>query len=339
MRGPDGGGSVVAAAASGARGPVSVRPMAAFRPRRPRGTFPEVGLLGVPSNSAGRGDGPAAAPSALRAAGLLDALHAAGGVHDYGDVTLPEPSPDRDRTSGLIDPSGLAAVVVAVREAVERILLDRRFPLVVGGDCPLLLGCLAAARDRSGRTGLLFVDGHEDAYLPEQSRSGEAADTEMAFAVGLAEAEWSTQLSSILPVVDAGDVEVLGPRDRRALEGDGVESIERRVHSFADASRVAGDPGALARAAVEFLAGCPGGFWLHVDLDVLSTEALPAVDYPQEGGIGWDALADIAGAALVDPAAVGWDVTVYNPDLDPQGIGGERIVRFIGGAVEGARSM
>jgi arginase len=313
--------------------------MAAFRPRRPRGTFPEVGLLGVPSNSAGRGDGTAAAPGALRAAGLAEALRRAGGVvHDYGDVALPEPSPDRDRTSGLIDPSRLAAVVVAVREAVDGILSERRFPLVVGGDCPLVLGCLAAARDRAARTGLLFVDGHEDAYLPEQSRSGEAADTEMAFALGIARAEWSTQLSSILPVIEADDVEVLGPRDRPLLDAEGVPSIEGRVHSFADASRVAEDPGALAAAATEYLSRRPGGFWLHVDLDVLSTDALSAVDYPQDGGIGWEALASIAATALAEPAAVGWDVTVYNPDLDPERTGAERIVRLIAGAVECARS-
>jgi arginase family enzyme len=27
--------------------------------------------------------------------------------------------------------------------------------------------------------------------------------------------------------------------------------------------------------------------WLHLDLDVLSSEAFAAVDYPQPGGLGW----------------------------------------------------
>ena len=51
---------------------------------------------------------------------------------------------------------------------------------------------------------------------------------------------------------------------------------------------------------------------------MLSTQALPAIDYPQPGGLAWDELAAVATMALsADPR--GWDVTIYNPDLDPDG--------------------
>jgi arginase len=98
-------------------------------------------------------------------------------VHDYGDVMLPDPSPERDPVTHLIDHHGLIALVTRVRDAVAAILDNGHFPLVIGGDCPLLLGCLLAAKSHQ-RIGLLFVDGHEDAYLPMQSSTGEAADTE-----------------------------------------------------------------------------------------------------------------------------------------------------------------
>src|SRR5687767_6667208 len=103
-----------------------------------------IGVLGVPSNSAGTADGVARAPEALRDAGLVDALQRVSSAVDYGDVQLPAPSPVRDPETHLIDPNGLRAVVEGVRTQVASILQDGRFPVVVGGDCPVLLGCLAA---------------------------------------------------------------------------------------------------------------------------------------------------------------------------------------------------
>lgn len=60
-----------------------------------------IGLLGVPTNSAGTTDGVARAPQALREADLIDVLSRHAEVHDYGDVTLPEPSPGSRRQASL----------------------------------------------------------------------------------------------------------------------------------------------------------------------------------------------------------------------------------------------
>jgi len=58
-------------------------------------------------------------------------------------------------------------------------------------------------------------------------------------------------------------------------------------------------------------------WWLHVDLDVLSTDALPAVDYPQPGGLRWSELEALTAAALRAPGCLGMTLCIYNPDLDP----------------------
>jgi arginase len=79
-------------------------------------------------------------------------------------------------------------------------------------------------------------------------------------------------------------------------------------------------------------------WWFHLDLDVLSTDALPAIDYPQEGGIRWDDL-DVVAAAALAAGPAGWDVTIYNPDLDPDRTHARRIVRFIEAQARGASSF
>lgn len=264
----------------------------------------------------------------LREEGLVDAIRQHANVFDYEDVGLPIPSPERDAETHMIDPRGLTVLVAHVRDAVAPILDNGHLPLVIGGDCPVLLGCLAAVGGR-GPLGLLFVDGHEDAYLPVQSSTGEAADMELAFALGMADASWSPELAALLPLVEPGDVRILGARDAELLRAEAVPSLEDRL-AMVDGDRLAADP---AGAAASACASLSDPWWFHLDLDVLSTEALPAVDYPQPGGLGWEELASVATAALsADPR--GWDITIYNPDLDPERIHARRIVRFIGSVVE-----
>jgi arginase len=286
-----------------------------------------VGLLGVPVNSSGKLDGVARAPVVLRDAGLVEALAKSVDVLDYGNVSLPEPSQERDASTHLIDPSGLVVMITRVRDAVVRIIEEGRFPLVIGGDCPVLLGCLLAARG-DGSVGLLFVDGHEDAYTPDRSTTGEAADMELAFALGVGDMTWSSELAAAMPAVTPVDVRILGARDAATLREEGVRSIADRV-DLVDDRGLADDPRGVTRQACSSLRT---PWWFHLDLDVLSTEALPAVDYRQPGGLGWDELSPVAATAF-DHAPIGWDVTIYNPDLDPEHVHARRIVRFLASVI------
>ena len=61
------------------------------------------------------------------------------------------------------------------------------------------------------------------------------------------------------------------------------------------------------------------GFWIHLDVDVLDPELMPAVDSPTPGGLDIDELVTTLGILLASPRSVGLDVTVFDPDLDPEG--------------------
>jgi arginase len=294
-----------------------------------------VHLLGVPFNSAGRADGVAQGPAALRQAGLLERLRGTGAnAHDRGDVELPAPISKRDAASHVIGPGAMASMVKAVGARVAESLGQGAFPLVLGGDCPILLGCLAAGMQTGSSIGLLFVDGHEDAWPPEHSPSGEAADMELGFILGLHRNRLPASVSESLPQLDFDAVAVLGPRDQRELREAGISSLEGQLAIYHSAEAVAADPGALVADAAKWLARA-GSWWLHVDLDVLSTESLAAVDYRQPGGLNWAALSSLTAAALRSPGIIGWDITIYNPNLDDGGTGATRIVRYVGDAFDG----
>jgi arginase len=78
-----------------------------------------------------------------------------------------------------------------------------------------------------------------------------------------------------------------------------------------------------------------GPYWLHLDVDVLDEDVMPAVSYPTRSGLTWDGLERLLGP-LARSALIGVDVTDYNPDLDPDGHLGRRLadllVRVLGDA-------
>lgn len=284
-----------------------------------------LAVIGVPTNSSGTLDGVARAPAALWQAGLVELLRGHSDVEDYGDVTFDPPTSARESCSGIIAPHTLTSMVSAVRSAVGRALRERRFPVVLGGDCPLLLGCLAAVHDTHSRVRVLFVDGHEDAYPPHQSPTGEAADMELGLALGRGLAGVPTDLADLLPLVSSADVALMGPRDAGILRAEGVPSLAGGVELYSDVSLQAGPIDQLGREVLSRLQGQDSPVWLHVDLDVLSEEALPAVDYLQTGGLSWSQLDALTATAMKADALIGWNVTIYNPDLDAGGACARRI--------------
>ena len=100
-----------------------------------------------------------------------------------GRVEPPQYDHHRDPETMLLNPRGIADYSVALADVVERVIDTGEFPVVLGGDCSIVLGCLLALR-RRGRHGLLFLDGHADFYQPEAEPNGEAASMELALATG-----------------------------------------------------------------------------------------------------------------------------------------------------------
>jgi arginase len=288
----------------------------------------KVELIGVPYTSAATPGGIATAIRVLRDAELVGILGRNGDVRDGGDLELLEGTGLRG-PSGLLNERALERLVTATRGAVVRALQRGRLPLLVGGDCPVLLGALAAGRDDHRAPGLLLVDGHEDAWPPERSDTGEASDSEVAIALGRV-AGLPAPLDELVPLLSPAGVAMLGPRDRRELDEAGVKSLDEAVALFRDdvAVRASGAAGS-AQEAVAALAAGSGSFWLHVDLDVLRTDDFPAADYLQPGGLVWEELLDIAAPAFADPRCFGSSVVIYNPDLDPDRASAARIVRFL----------
>jgi arginase len=287
-------------------------------------------VLGAPFDSSGTGRGEEHAPDALRAAGLP----AVFGAADAGDVAPPLRDPVRDPETGVVAYADLRVSSQALREAVAATLRRGERPLVLGGDCTLLLGTVAGSRDAVGRVGLWFVDGHADFFDGRSSPTGEGADMELAMLTGDGP-PGLVDLGGQVPLVEPDDVVILGHRPPSlhpdvALELGRVPAPIARMS--ADEIVAAGAAEVGDRWAHAFADRGPA--WLHLDLDVLDESALPAVSYPQPRGLDWDAFVALARPLLASDALVGVSVADFNPDLDEDGAHARRVVDALARAVQ-----
>jgi arginase len=255
-------------------------------------------------------------PEALLGAGLAGRL----GANLAGRVEPLPYDPVRDPATGILNARSIAAYSVVLADAAEELLAKGEFPVVLGGDCSILLGCLLATR-RRGRYGLLFLDGHADFYQPEAEPNGEAASMELALATGHGPAV-ITDLEGRGPLLREEDVVAIGRRDTADTEKHGSQRIEDTAIEVIDlaALRAGGGEIAAAERAMERLTRpALDGFWIHLDADVLDDAVMPAVDYRMPGGLSWDELAAVLRLAVSSDRAAGIDITIFNPALDQDG--------------------
>ena len=151
---------------------------------------------------------------------------------------------------------------------------------------------------------------------------------ELGFALGLA-TSGVQDLDALLPLVRPGDAIVLGPRDRDELAAANVPSVASTVTFRDEKALFATDLAAASKALTRQLHAAANHWWFHLDLDVLATRSFSAIRYPQPGGLSWPHVETIVGAALKTPGLVGWNITIYNPDLDFDGRGADQIVTFL----------
>lgn len=282
-------------------------------------------LVGAPLNSSGVPGGERDAPAALRAAGVAQAL----GARDAGDADSVLDDDSRDPRTGLIGFEGLRRASHGLRTRLGRLLGSGHRPLVIGGDCAMLLGIVAALRDHHDRVGLWFLDGHADFYDGRTSPSGEGADMELAIITGHGPAGLVDLAEP--PLIAARDVALLGHR-RPEQAPDVREELGYLPPDlfYLDATTIAErGPARIGKEVEQRLVGQVDRVWLHLDLDVLDEDALPAVSYPQPNGLDWSDLAALMGPLVASPALLGLSVADYNPDRDLDGRYALRIVELL----------
>jgi len=269
-----------------------------------------VTIVGAPTSAGAYAPGQEQGPHALRAAGLIGRLEAAGlRVTDAGDVDgfRWRPDPARPRAANA------AEVVARARQVAERVAAaaaDDRV-LVLGGDCTTGVGTVAGLLERVPDLGLVYLDRHADLNVPSSTIDG-ALDW-----MGVA------HMMDVDGAVD--ELAGIGPRrpmlapDRVAYLALGpvtpfeTAAIEARAVAAVPLGETAAAPAGAARRALAALNGAEG-VAVHFDVDVVDFLDAPlAENTDRSPGLPLDAAGAALAELLRDARVRAVTVTEFNP--------------------------
>lgn len=284
----------------------------------------QVRLISAPSNLGlrpqnGREPGTWQAPAVLFEAGLAGVLAAGEPVL----LARPPYSHELEPGSQIRNGRRIRAFTLELAAQVEKALRAGDFPVVIGGDCSIALGCLLGLR-RAGGRGFVHIDGHSDFFHPgnydAKSRPGTAAGMDLALATGRGEpllTQWPDvegPLATDIDTVHLGERDTEDPQWLTAGYPDVLETqithltVQHTLrHGIAGAARQI-----LARLETRGL----DRVWVHVDLDVLDESVLPAVDSPGSPGLSAAQLAELGQLLVRSGRVAGVDFAIYDPALD-----------------------
>lgn len=286
-----------------------------------------IGLLGVPTSLGSHHAGQENAPDAVRAAGLVESLTAAGHeVSDHGNLTR-RPHQVAPKVDGVRAVDAVAAMLAEVVPAVTAIVAAGQVPFVVGGDCTITLGVLAGVAER--RPHLVYIDGDADLSTPTDSESGILDAMGIAHLLGRGAPE-------LAPVVRAAalspaDITLFGVNPTELDEPSRKLLGEAGVRLF-EADEVTAGPERAARRALQPIP-VTTPLLLHLDVDVLDSGSLPLANFPHFGGLQLNSLAASVRVLTRRPLA-GFVLTEINPSHDPTGVSLSNLVRHVAAALE-----
>ena len=191
-------------------------------------------------------------------------------------------------------------------------------PVSVAGDCCTSLGILAGLQSAGIDPTLIWFDAHGDFNTWETTPSGFLGGMPLAMLVGRGE-QTIMELVGAKPMLEEqiilSDGRDLDPGEREAVASS-------RIHHLKD--------------TVDLLDYDlpPGPIWVHFDTDVIDAREAPAMNYPVNGGPGWDDLLQVFTSLADSGQIVAVSVSTWNPDLDIDGQSKDVVMELLASLVQ-----
>jgi arginase len=280
-----------------------------------------IEILGTPFNGLGSPPEIENPANGLRQAKLIQLLESKGhAVTDLGDLSSFQFQEIRDPETGIKDFNLWIDLSNDLSRKLVAILDRESFPLLLGGDCSMLVGIFSAFSQRNTEVGLIFLDGHADFHSPETSDSGDPADMELAILTGRGP-ERITRIAGKYPLLKDEEVVVYGIRAWEHIGASNIEVYDRQ-RMMENGIKHTVKEGLKNFSQKEL------PVWLHFDVDVLDPEFMPVM-FPEPEGLTFEEAQEFLYFVWASGRVIGMSIACYHPKLDVDGIAGAQLVTLV----------
>jgi len=280
-----------------------------------------IEILGAPFNGLGTFPDIENPAEGLRQANLMSLLEASGHiVTDLGDLSGFQCQDIRDDETGINDFGMWLNLSQELSQMLGEMLDRQAFPLLLGGDCRMLVGIFAAFSQRETEAGLVFLDGHADFHSPETSPSGDPADMELAILTGRGP-ERITRIAGKYPLLKDEEVVVYGIRAWDHIGTSNIEVYDRQ-------RMIKNGIKHTVKEGLKNFYQKELPVWLHFDVDVLDPELMPVM-FPEPEGLTFEEAQEFLGFVWASGRVIGMSIACYHPKLDIDGSAGAQLVTLV----------
>ncbi len=146
----------------------------------------KISIIGVSIDLGAGTPGVSLGPAAIRYAGVTERLTAIGyDVKDEGDILANKPVSPLSDGIKLRYLEEVARVNTELCNKVSEVMVEGRFPLVLGGDHSIAIGTIAGALQNKKNLGVIWFDAHGDINTEETSPTGNIHGMPVAVSLGL----------------------------------------------------------------------------------------------------------------------------------------------------------
>lgn len=223
---------------------------------------------------------------------------------------------EKDAVQSVLNTDHIVQYANKQADLLCSVFSENDFPLVIGGDCSIVVG-IALALKKTGKYALFYLDGHTDFIEPELSETKAVGGMAAAIAAGRGHRKL-TNINNQGPYIEEKFVWCVGNREY----DDEYENAIRFSNATYVSLAMLREKG-IAHVINSFIEMVNhqnlDGFWLHIDIDVLDDDNMPAVDSRTPGGFTYEEFNQTLKLLLSNSAIAGADLTILDPDLDPKG--------------------
>ena len=289
----------------------------------------KVGILGVPLGYGAGMTGSELGVSAMRLSRvrghtLAEHIENLGcAVTDHGDVEIVRPALPHEPGN----PKHLAEMLTSsalIMRALERLLADGEFPIILGGDHSIAIPTFSAIAGHArkagkGDVGLIWFDAHADINTPETSPSGNIHGMPLATILGHGHPDL-VSLGGYSPKLDPKYFAHVGLRDPDDGEREMIRKLGLKDRFFTMSDIDSRGMAACVADAIAIASKAPGGYAVTFDVDSLDPTFAPGSGTLVRGGLTYREAHLALEMIAKDGGLVSFEIVEVNPLLDQSNI-------------------